>query len=285
MSRPRRSPRQPEEESQLRIAALESTVRRLEARVREASGGEVRRPPASSPSHSASSSEYELNSPSEGESDVYFSPESSCTSVSESESGSENESLSVRSSSKNRRKKERKDKAPAPPQVRRTKWASKGHAAQFAVNKKVAAKLRKALEVGGIPREARRLIREGENLIGERNKVLAIADEHGWDVALAFGGQTGLELSKEERRRLDAALASKAKAQPHQPFRSRGPVGSRRQWVPSSMQGKPGQQGGPALPPRGALQCFGCGGYGHVQRFCKARQPQQASGPNPPAQN
>lgn len=259
LSRPRRSPRvlarpairQPQndsssaselDESHLRVRALESRVQRLSERLADQASSTSG---SSSGEQEAPSSEFELPTQIDSTESEYATAE---------EDSPASPELPVARRQTQRKKKAQRDSREA--MLQKPRWAHKAHGAQFQLNRKVLLKLHKALESEGLGRDTKRLLKESASLLSERNKTLWLADEHGWEVALAFNAGGGLQLSKEEQKRLDGLLASSE-------TRNRQPA---RPPVPFFQQARYPQ----AQPTRtrGDVQCFRCKQSGHIQRFC-----------------
>ena len=239
--------------ARLRVRALESRVARLSARLEEQSTSssseyEVANPDAEESSSASSESEYVS-------ADECFTQHDDATDESDDDSAAAAASVDIDEAPRRRRAAQRRKKEELP---QRAKWNLKSHGAQFALNRRVMVKLTKALESNELRREAKHLVKESLKLLGERNKTLWLADDHGWDVAVAFSTGGGLKLTKTERRRLGHLLATKEKA------RGRGVQQESR----ASQHGRP------------SIQCFRCRQYGHVQRNCPfPRTGQHSSNP------
>ena len=134
--------------------------------------------------------------------------------------------------------------------------------------------------------KAREALKEGEELITARQKLIRIADrsEYGWNTVAEYEEDELADGSDDEKRLYKAELragrkmkAAKQKRKPSQP--KKDPVW-RPRWQPSSMVG-----GGVSVQPSSSMgskpgvaserprasqlgPCFECGKYGHFRKYC-----------------
>ena len=221
-------------------------------------------------------------------------PESESEST-DSESGAERSSRSSkRSKSRNskRSKKSKKSKSKRKERkgrweerrisAKKRQWKTKSHEEQARVLEMALEPLGRArtrAEDKG-ERGVAKDIRKGEEVLQDRLKLLLFADAEGWGAANIYAGavEVGSD-SEDERRMRKAAKDAKASVK-------RGSEGGRKPFrqghaatmgvaaaISSAGTGQQAPTGQPAMPRE--LVCWSCGGKGHLQRNCPAKQPQQ----------
>jgi hypothetical protein len=159
------------------------------------------------------------------------------------------------------------------------KWNKKGCESQFKFNIKVGDNFDKVtaelgeifhsrLEVD-IPFTLAELVKEGKQLVSDRNHDLKIADEYGWEGLEVFKGEELARNEKEEKKlaQLKKQMKEKksswntGKEAPRKHFQDRKGRGS------DLSRGGQGDRGG-AAGRRPNVQCNTCAGWGHFARDC-----------------
>lgn len=162
-----------------------------------------------------------------------------------------------------------------------TQFKREGCKHQFQHNEEVKDKLEEALiniDVGKI-QKAKELLTEGTNIIDKRQKIIKIADNHGWDTVQAYISDD-LASDSEDDKRLSKAVRS-AEFKRRERDRKRGRSNNRGRgnfrssnYTASHYSGaviKPQFQGSTVRVNRSYQSCWACGQIGHLQYQCPQR--------------
>ena len=174
-------------------------------------------------------------------------------------------------------------------------WRKKGHEEQYAFNSCVDEAIGEAQEelvsagqTDASLEKAAKALGRGRELIGERQKLIKIADrsELGWGVVAEYTANKLADDSDDEKRIEKAERAVERKAAKRKKARM-APLPMKRPRPPSSLPaGQPGTSSGgggpqqymtgPRRPPVAASAprllgpCFACGEMGHLRHQCPA---------------
>ena len=188
-----------------------------------------------------------------------------------------------KSKGKKRRRAEDERREERLERARKREWKSKGHGEQFRVLDNALGPLTKARRKADKDgKEAIAAgIKEGEDVLHDRVKLLMFADNKGWSAARIYDGELECGSDTEDERRMRAATKEAAEVdKKKRPFQ--GGRGSTIP-VPAATAGNDklaGSSSKPAAAPAAAMLpgpvCWTCGQRGHMQRLCP--QLQRAAG-------
>ncbi|XP_020908560.1 uncharacterized protein LOC110246549 [Exaiptasia diaphana] len=162
-------------------------------------------------------------------------------------------------------------------------WKKKGNKRQFEFNQSVEEQL-EGIAVSGTLLEARTIAEKGLSLINDRNKLIRIADKHGWDAANNYvcdplakddaddkkirkavkEAERSREKSKKERE-AKSRRVSRARAYAFPSYGSSGRFG---QTIPSAVESPSRVVIGSNDKKLSQPRCFRCNKAGHFSRDC-----------------